>query len=546
VVFLSPLQKPSHRKFPCKAGLSFVTIQLRKRFFPMNSARQLQRRGSDPSPGTDSVDNGSAQPTAKSRHAFLGSALALIVAGFFSELPSASGQGSGGIPIEHFIFIVQENHSFDNYFGTFPGANGIPAGTAFPDYPGGPLVNKPFLSHQATIPHDLSHSWVSAIVDYHNGAMDGFMWGEWPYGFAYYGRGIPVPTPNPELVHPLRRHTRPKPAAKVQVSSGAGQEVFSPNGFADDEDEDAPDIEEKNYALAATRAIPSASPNPEDRQKWVIYTLSYLDYTVIPNYWEYARKFTLCDNFFSSIKGNSFPNHLYLVAAQSGGLVTNQHNYRFTFRSVIELLGQSNISWKYYVGYKNPTQIGIWRPLPGFRQFANDPTLARHLVQTAQFHRDLKNGTLPQVCWLIPPGPLSEHPITDVSKGMWYVTGLINAVMQSSYWQNCAIILMWDDYGGFYDHVPPVQTDEYGFGFRVPAIVISPYSISGAVVHTQYDLTSPLKLVETKFGLSSLTPRDGASNTMLECFDFTQTPLPPVIITPSTKFDFSDMATRTP
>jgi phospholipase C len=113
---------------------------------------------------------------------------------------------------------------------------------------------------------------------------------------------------------------------------------------------------------------------------------------------------------------------------------------------------------------------------------------------------------------------------------MWYVTGLINAVMQSQYWNSCAIIVTWDDFGGFHDHVPPVNIDEYGFGFRVPAIVISPYSLSGVIVHTQYDLTSPLKLVETAFGLSPLAQRDSNANTMLECLDFNQTPLPPLII----------------
>jgi hypothetical protein len=98
---------------------------------------------------------------------------------------------------------------------------------------------------------------------------------------------------------------------------------------------------------------------------------------------------------------------------------------------------------------------------------------------------------------------------------------------------------MWDDYGGFYDHVPPVQTERYGLGFRVPAIVISAYSRSAVVVHTTYDLTSRLKLIETKFRLSSLTGRDGASHTMLECFDFSQAPLPPDIITQNTQLDFS-------
>jgi phospholipase C len=152
------------------------------------------------------------------------------------------------------------------------------------------------------------------------------------------------------------------------------------------------------------------------------------------------------------------------------------------------------------------------------------------LVPTSQFYTDLQNGTLPQVCWLIPPGNQSEHPPNDVAVGMRYVTGLVNAVMKSQYWQNCAIVITWDDYGGFYDHVPPTQTDEYGFGFRVPCLVLSPYSLSNTVVHTQYDLTSILKLIEIKFLLSSLTGQDGAASNMLDCFNFSQTPLPADII----------------
>jgi phospholipase C len=467
--------------------------------------------------------------------------LSLLFAIFFCA-DGLLAQGQAGIPIEHFIFVVQENHSFDNYFGTFPGANGIPTGVALASYPGGALVNKPFLITDPNIPHDLSHRWVSAILDYDNGAMDGFMWGEWPDGYAYYGRSIPIPTPDPNLVHP-RHGGHP---AKAWPSDRANQELISPNGFVDDEDEAAPDIQERNDALAAARPSPTGPPNPNDRPSWVVYTLSYMDYHVIPNYWEYARTFTLCDNFFCSVKSDSFPNHLYLVAAQSGGIVTNAHKYTFTFPSIIELFRGSNVTWKYYTGSSFTTQLGVWRPLPGFAAYANDPHLNDHLVQTREFYADLKRGKLPQVCWLIPPGPESEHPKEDVRKGMWYVTDLINAVMKSEYWQNCAIVLTWDESGGFYDHVPPIQTDEYGFGFRVPCLVISPYSNAGAIIHTQYDFTSLLKLVETKFGLTSLTSRDGASNTMLDCFNFAQSPLPPVIITHETKLDFSDIQLSTP
>ncbi|MFZ0505816.1 MAG: alkaline phosphatase family protein, partial [Chthoniobacterales bacterium] len=228
----------------------------------------------------------------------------------------------------------------------------------------------------------------------------------------------------------------------------------------------------------------------------------------------------------------STPNHLYIVAAQCGGLVSNLPTTEeaiYSFPSIVELLGNANISWTYYVD-GDPTLETKWNPFPGFVNYAGGTSVLSHLAMTTQFFQDLQGGTLPQACWLIPSLEESEHPPSNVQTGMWYVTNLINAVMQSQYWNSCAIILLWDDSGGFFDHVPPTQVDKYGYGFRVPALVISPYSVSGVVVHTTYDLTSPLKLVEATFGLRSLTQRDREANDMLDCFNFSQTPLPPVVI----------------
>ena len=433
------------------------------------------------------------------------------------------------IPITHFIFIIQENHSFDNYFGTFPHANGIPANTALPSYPGGPAVEKPFLSDNVT-PPDLSHAWVSATLDYDNGAMDGFLWGEWPLASKYYGKAIPMPTPNPAEVTIVQR-TQPHASVEHLQELPSG-EVRSPHGFADDEDADAPDVEELNDKALEAEPKPSGTPDPTQRPQWVINTLSYYDDTVIPNYWLYAKKFTLCDEFFSALRGPSMPNHLYAVAAQSGGLVYNLPKDReaiYSFPSIVELLGGGNVTWTYYVD-GNPQAETLWNPLPGFENYAGSHAVLRHLAKTSQFFKDIKGGSLPEVCWLIPDQTESEHPPKNIQTGMWYVTNLVNAVMQSSYWDSCAIIIFWDDYGGFYDHVPPSQIDQYGYGFRVPALVLSPYAQSGVVVHTKYDLTSPLSLLEQKFKLAALTNRDGLSNSMLDCFNFSQTPLPPVVI----------------
>jgi phospholipase C len=113
---------------------------------------------------------------------------------------------------------------------------------------------------------------------------------------------------------------------------------------------------------------------------------------------------------------------------------------------------------------------------------------------------------------------------------MNWVVYVVNSVMQSPYWNNTAIIVTWDDYGGFYDHVRPPSIDQYGLGFRVPAIIISPYARSGYVDHTQYQFESMLKFIEWRFNIPPLTDRDRNANNILNAFDFNQKPTPPHVI----------------
>jgi phospholipase C len=460
-------------------------------------------------------------------------------------LPKAFAQAQSSLPIKNFIYIIQENHSFDNYFGTFPGANGIPKGTKLPSFPGGP-AKIPVFRQTNPSTRDISHSWVASQLAYDNGKMDGFLWAEWPTGLKYYGQAIPVPTPDPNLVKITSNKKSQKASAGVRTSDG---QVLSPLGFADDEDDDAPDVEEQNRQLNDNEPVASGTPDPQTRPTYVKNSISYYDYRILPNYWEYARTYTLCDAFFSSILGDSEPNHLYAIAAQSGALAYNvkkSETAEFLFSTLIDLLTPAQVTWKYYNSKTVATAPGVWNPLPDFPEVANNPQLLSRIVPTTEFYKDLKNGNLPQVCWIVPHGAESEHPPQDIRKGMFYVTRLINAVMQSKYWATCAIIVIWDDSGGFYDHVPPPSVDKFGFGFRVPALVISPYSLAKTVVHTNYDMTSPLKLIETAFGLGSMTGRDASSNNMLDCFNFGQTPLPTDIITSDTKLDFSNITTTTP
>ncbi len=288
----------------------------------------------------------------------------------------------------------------------------------------------------------------------------------------------------------------------------------------------------------AASTPPSGPPPP-----WVLNTMGYYDWRDIPNYWEYAHRFTLCDHFFSSLMGPSEPNHLYTVAAQSGGLVNNpppgiaQQPGVYSFPTLAQMLQHARVSWKYYDELR-PQQHTLWNPLPGFVAFQHNPRLMSHLVSLGAFYSDLHRHSLPQVAWIVPEPFNSEHPPSDTVQGMWHITHLINAVMASPYWKDTLIVLTWDDYGGFYDHVPPPAVDRYGYGPRVPTLLISPYSRAGKVCHAHFDFTSPLKLIERRFGLPALTRRDARALDMRSCFNFRQTPLPPLEITPATRFHF--------
>lgn len=512
------------------------------------------------------------------------------------------------MPLKHFVYIIQENIAFDHYFGTYPGANGIPQGVKFAYQPGQPATEAPFHLSQTSIPHDLNHSWQAAHVAADDGKMDGFLWAEWPQALAFYWKGT-LPTLDPEDIMPVsgvlqqaqgtgRGGQRPMVRARniirrfdtdgdgkldapelaksiaansaLQKAAGSTAADAQANTWLKQYDRNgdgqlgpvelaallrtvAPQGAE-NEAVTAGQLPTShpaeapAGPTPD----WVRNTLSYYDWHEIPNYWDYARHFVLCDAFFSSLAGPSEPNHLYTVAAQSGGLVNNPppniagQDGVYTFPTMADLLETSHVSWKYYDEKPNPHKHSLWNPMPGFRQFQQSPELMSHLVGLDQFYQDVKTGNLPEVCWIVPTAQDSEHPPADSTRGMRHVTDLVNAIMQSSAWKDTAIIVTWDDYGGFYDHVPPPPVDQYGYGPRVPTLVISPYARRGSICHTRFDFTSPLKLIEERFGLTPLSTRDAAANDMLDCFNFHQRRLSPDIITPATKLDFSGMQTTLP
>jgi len=383
------------------------------------------------------------------------------------EVTNPGTNPAGLESIQHIVFIVKENRTFDNYFGTFPGANGATSGTIST----GKVI--PLGHAPDKLPRDIDHSFNSAVTAINGGAMNQF------------------------------------------------------------------DL------------IPGANQNGD--------YLAYTQYTEadIPNYFAYARNFVLADAFFSSLTGPSFPNHLYTVGAQSGGAINNPANSQgmwgcdapsnstvqvmdslgsittqypcFDFQTLADLLEARGISWKYYSPGQGQSGY-IWSALNAISHIRLTPLWNLHVVPTDQFVQDAINGQLPAVSWVVVDAPLSEHPPASVCAGENWTVQQLNAVMQGPNWNSTAVFLTWDDFGGFYDHAPPPTVDRFGFGPRVPLLIISPWAKPGYISHNVLEFSSVLKFIETRFGLSQLTQRDAISSDMLDSFDFSQSPLPALIL----------------
>jgi phospholipase C len=260
----------------------------------------------------------------------------------------------------------------------------------------------------------------------------------------------------------------------------------------------------------------------------------------IKGYFDLARRFTLCDRYFSEVAGPSTPNHLMLVCADAPIINNPRHHYRPTPSDVYRMpslptaLEKKGLTWGNYGGYAFQ-YIAELKGHPG--NHGRDVFLS-----------DLRNDDLKNVSWVYGDGKpdLSEHPKQVVTDGMQWTVDLVHAVAVSGMWDRTALFVTWDDWGGWYDHVqPPVKEtwdsrkaqrpddanpqfdgEPFRWGSRVPCLVVSPWARSGYVSHQENSHVSILKFVESVFGLDALTPRDGASNGMSDCFDFSQAPLP--------------------
>ena len=393
---------------------------------------------------------------------------AVLVAAALFALPAPAHAATGIHKIRHVVVIMQENRSFDSYFGTFPGADGIPKGVCVPD----PML------HRCVRPyHDANnrnfggpHDHVDAIDDIDHGHMDGFIARARAGLMAFCRKNVnhPACSLSPKMPDVMGYHD--------------AREI--PNYWA----------YAKHFVLQDHMFQPDTS--------W-----SLPSHLFLVSAWSAhctTRKAMSCVN---AVQAPGSP------VGEPGNDTGKPPIYAWT--DLTYLMHRYHVSWRYYVfnGLEpdcdddamfckqfplRARTPGIWNPIPYFVTVKGDKQL-RNVAPFASFMRAARAGKLPAVSWITPAQKVSEHPPGLVSAGQSYVTATINAIMRSKDWKSTAIFLAWDDWGGFYDHVVPPKVDANGYGLRVPGLVISPYAKRGYIDHQVLSFDAYLKFIEDDF-----------------------------------------------
>ena len=233
--------------------------------------------------------------------------------------------------------------------------------------------------------------------------------------------------------------------------------------------------------------------------------LGYYDGSDLPYYYRLADAFTLCGNYFCSLLGPTAPNRLYLWTATSGGNTSNSISEgSLNWPTIVDLLDAHKVTWKCYnlgLGLGSTARLEGFNALTFFKRWQDD---ARLQFKEDDYYEDLSARTLPQVSFLITESLISEHPPFSIQSGQHKMADVINALIHSSSWTSSALFFTYDEGGGYFDHVAPPQVDAYGLGFRVPALVVSPWARRGSVSGKLYEHSSILKFLERLFGLPTL------------------------------------------
>jgi phospholipase C len=376
---------------------------------------------------------------------------------------SAPPPGPAGV-IQHVVVIMQENRSFDNLFNGFPGADTVQSGRSY----GNIVQLQPVPLEQGT---DVDHTHPGWWKDWDGGLMDGF-------------------------THPYATYPAP------------------------------------NFPYAY---VPQSETVPD---------------------WTLAQNFTLADRMFQSNTGPSFVAHQYMIAGQSQeadespnfGALSGDWGCDdqpgttvdvlgpngtdlpgvfpcFDYQTLGDLLDAQGVTWRYYA--PSPGDVGYeWSAYDAIRHIRFGPDWTKDVITPSpQILTDVANGTLAAVTWVVPDLPYSDHASSEATdEGPSWVADVVNAIGESSFWDSTAILISWDDWGGWYDHVNPPQVDPMGLGFRVPLIVVSPWAKHGYISPQQHEFGSFLHFTEEAFNLPSLGTRDAVSDDLSDCFDWSQTP----------------------
>ncbi|HJS27243.1 MAG TPA: alkaline phosphatase family protein [Actinomycetota bacterium] len=438
-----------------------------------------------------------------------------------SEEPELTKLELARTHLEHLVFIVQENRSFDHYFGTFPGADGLPMregdpAVCIPDPVLGRCVRPYHTTNQ--LQEGGPHNEEASTKDVNAGRMDGFV-----------------------------------------------RAVVEGNEHCADHREDP---------ACTTYLGPEKQPD----------VMSYHTRRTIPNYWRYAEEFVLQDHLFAPADSWTLPAHLFLVSAwaatcedprdpmsctsdlqlteEAAAQREGQDVPIWAWTDITYLLHEHGVEWGYYVGddscFFGPTCVRAagpertfsqQNPLPWFTTIRETGQMDR-IQRHSEFYEAAAGGTLPSVSWVMPYNGVGEHPSSHepIWKGQRHVTNVINALMRGPDWYETAIFLTWDDWGGFYDHVEPPRVDRNGYGIRVPGLVISPWARAGMIDSQILSFDAYLKFIEDLFlSKERLNPRTLSRpdsrptvrekvpilGDLLKEFDFGQDPLPPLILDPA-------------
>jgi phospholipase C len=438
-----------------------------------------------------------------------------------SASASASASLVGIHKIQHVIVLMQENRSFDSYFGTYPGAHGIPMSNGVPTVcvpdPSSGGCQRPYVNHaddQGGGPHGAA----AAVRDVAGGKMDGFV--------------AAAESAQKNCVDPNSAACATGPMDVM----GYHTRRDIPNYWS----------YAQNFVLQDRMFEPNASWSlPEHLFQVSEWSATCTRHNVPAS----------CTNSLSQAKPWP-PTDWRKYPARS----PNTPTYAWT--DLTYLLRKNNVSWRYYVAAgtepdctndqqvscipkpQQATTPGIWNPLPYFDTVVNAHQVG-NIQSVANFYTAAKSGTLPAVSWIVPSGDVSEHPPSSVSAGQSFVTSVVNAAMHSPDWSSTAIFVGWDDWGGFYDHVVPPAVDQNGYGLRVPGLVISPYAKHGFVDHQTLSFDAYVKFIEDDFlhgqrldpstdGRPDPRPnvRENASilGDLAADFDFNQPPRAPLIL----------------